>query len=388
MIDPFFYTKVLKFQCINCRKIITMNDLNAVLQEEVDNIEDILDETFMEHIDIETPASSYWWGDFGGRGVGAKIIDYPFKSSICDCENNHTFKLWVNFTATVPDWHEGKRTCYLEEIEDILPLNSTRMVLTSDFLLLKGEEILEIIHFLFFRWAALLYRIEILCPYIYIDTCWKPLLKVVSELKSNHYKVFPISIYTRKMQKFGRITLEQQINKWINDENLEGCFNIDYEFEDPPCYEDPFYPCIHNFGKFITSNVFYTNDKFHAKYYAGYSASGPCEIVLTSFNLISSELAQKESFKLVNEPSLNLDTIRPNLNWKKFVLKEELLRKDGVDYFIKSNKVKQYINAQGYKVSSNLINSIELNMKIKNLLDKAIYRAEKNGRQTVKSFDI
>ncbi len=262
------------------------------------------------------------------------------------------------------------------------------MILTSDFLLLKGEEILNVIHFLFLRWAALLYKIEIFCPYIYSDTCWKPLLKIISNIKSNHYKVFPISIYTRKLQEFRRLTLEQQINKWINDENLTGCFNVDYEFENPPCYDDPFYPCIHNFGKFITSNVYFTNINFHEKYYAAYSDSGHCEIVLTSFNLISSELDQYETFQVVNNHGLNLGTIRPNLDWKRFILKEELLRKEGVDYFSNEKKVRKYINAKGCRVSSDLINGAELNMIIKKILNKPITKAKKNGRIIVKSFDI
>lgn len=388
MVDPFFYDKVLKFQCRQCRNLITLNDLNGILWDEKNYIESLLDESFTTHIDIETPASSLWWGDFGGSGGGAQIIEYTLRSTICNCEINHTFKLFIDFSAIIPDWNEGKRTCYLEEIEEILALNSETMILTSDFLLLKGEEILNVIHFLFLRWAALLYKIEIFCPYIYTDTCWKPLLKIISNLKSNHYEVFPISIYTRKLQEFRRLTLEQQINKWINDENLTGCFNVDYEFEDPPCYDDPFYPCIHNFGKFITSNVYSTNINFHAKYYAAYSDSGRCEIVLTSFNLISSELDQYETFKVENIHGLNLDTIRPKLGWKKFILKEELLRKEGVDYFSDERKVKKYINAKGCRVSSDLINGVKLNVIIRKMLDKAITRAKKNGRITVKSFDI
>lgn len=388
MVDYYFYSKVLKFQCNQCGDSISLSNLHGIVWNEVNYIEPIVDASFSTHTDIETPASELWWGDFGGSGIGTQIIDYTLNSTICKCGTNHAFKLYISFIAEIPDWNNGKRTCYLEQIEEILALSSETMTFMSDFLILKGEEILNIIHFLFKRWAALLYNIEIFCPYISIKTCWNPLLEIASALSSNYYKIAPISIYTRKMQEFRKLTNEQQIKRWINDENLNGCFNIDYEFEDPPCYEDPFYPCIHNFGKYITSNIYYTRINFHAKYYLGYSDKRHSEVVLTSFNLIPYELKQYETFKLINIHDLDINLIRPNLNWKKFILNEELLRQDAVDYFFYEKKVKKYIEASDCKSSSNLINGLKLNLIIKQILDKAIIRAKRNGRKIVKAYDI
>ncbi len=386
MVDIFFYSTVLKFQCKLCRESIILSDLHGILWEEVDYINTIVDDSFLTHIDIETPASALWWGDFGRGGAGAVCINYTLRATICKCETNHTFKLYINFLAEIPDWDKGKRTTYLEVIEDILALGSDTMTFTSDFLILKGEEILNIIHFLFRRWAALGYRMEIFCPYISIETCWNPLLQIASEFTSAHHKIAPISIYTRKLQEFRKFNLEQQIARWINDEKLTGC-NINYEIEEPPCDDDPFHPCIHNFGKFVTSEVYYTKINFHAKYYAGYT-KGHSEIAHTSFNLIHYELNQYETFKLTTMLGLDLNSIRPNLEWERFVLNEEILRTEAVEYYFDDKKVKAYFKSKDCRVSSNLIQGSKLNLIIERILDKAVYRAKENDRETVESIDI
>ncbi len=285
-----------------------------------------MDESFSTHIDIETPASSLEWADFMS-GFGGIYINYEFHDSLCDCGINHKFKIYVEFTARTPNWKNGKYTCYLEQVEDIMPLASETMDIASDFLILRGDEILNIILFLFERWTALRYQIEIFCPYLTIGTCWNPLLETVAKFSSKYYDVNPIHIYTRKMQNFGRRTIAQQVTQWINQERRRTrCYDLILD-DFPQCEENPFFRCIHNFGREITSNIYHTATPFHGKYYAGIdSKNRNAEIVSTSFNLVPFELKQYETFKLLKVNEVDFNTIRPNLNWEQVILNDDLFK--------------------------------------------------------------
>lgn len=387
MVDRYFYSKVLKFQCNNCRGSITLFDLDQKLWDEESYISEIVDNSFTNHVEIETPASAYDWGDFGGGG-GAQYIKYELRDTICDCETNHNIRLYVSFLASTPDWKEGKRTSYLEEIEEFLPLTSDSMTFTSDFLILKGEEILNIIHFLFERWVALGYQIEIFCPYITIETCWRPLLKVISKFHSQYHDVAPINIYTRNLQDFRKRTIKQQITHWINKEKKNSpCFNVK-EDDFVACYEEPFYKCIHNYGRFLTSNVYSTVVDFHGKYYAGSPINGYSEIALTSFNLTPFQLDQYETFKILNLHGHELSSIRPNLDWEKFVLDDELLRRKVTERFCFNTRVKKYIRSKECGLSRYTLEGDKLNYIVMDIIDKAIARARANGRETVQVRDL
>lgn len=259
------------------------------------------------------------------EGFGGVYIDYEFQEPFCECGINHNFRLYVEFVARTPEWRDGKYTCYLEQLEDFLPLTSDTMTFTSDFLMLKGEEILNIIHFLFERWAALGYQMEIFCPYLTIETCWNPLLDTVVKFTSQYHNVAPIHVFTREMQEFGDRTITEQVIAWINQEKQRTrCDDLTYD-DFPQCDEEPFYKCIHNFGKLITSNIYFTNTAFHGKYYGGIdSENRTAEIASTSFNLVPFELHQYETFKLLKVRDIDFNSIRPNLNWVQVTLSDDL----------------------------------------------------------------
>jgi len=389
MVDKFSYEKILYFKCKNCGQKISLYDLKLKLWNDVDKISEFVDDSFHTFYEVSTPSSELYYGDFTG-GAASQTIDFKLSDSICGCDEDHNIRLYVSFIADTPDLRKGKSTTYVEEILEFIPLTSDTLDFTSDFLILKGKNILKIIHYLFERWIALGYQVEIFCPYITIKTCWEPLLKIVSNINSEFHEVAPISIFTRNLQDFRKRTLEQQILFWINKENLRThCFQVDYEFDEaPPCYEDPYYNCIHNFGTFITSNIYTTNLDFHGKYYLGVSKDNNCEIVNTSFNLVPTELDQFETFKLLNIKNFNINNIRPELNWTKFQLDETVLRKTPVHGFIRKNRIKRYIKSKNSIISDDIFNNNKLNSIIQEMLDYAIERAKSNKRKTVKFYDI
>lgn len=59
----------------------------------------------------------------------------------------------------------------------------------------------------------------------------------------------------------------------------------------------------------------------------------------------------------------------------------------GESLFVKS-KVKEYIRSKGVNTSGNLIDGPALNDAIMDILDKALSRAKKNARKSVKSKDL
>jgi hypothetical protein len=54
--------------------------------------------------------------------------------------------------------------------------------------------------------------------------------------------------------------------------------------------------------------------------------------------------------------------------------------------FVVASKVKSYVRAKGYNVSSELV--AELSNRAQDLLDRAADRCKKNGRRTVRKFDV
>jgi hypothetical protein len=54
--------------------------------------------------------------------------------------------------------------------------------------------------------------------------------------------------------------------------------------------------------------------------------------------------------------------------------------------FVVASKVKIYVRAKGFNVSSELV--AELSRRAQELLDRAARRCEGNGRRTVRTFDI
>jgi hypothetical protein len=54
--------------------------------------------------------------------------------------------------------------------------------------------------------------------------------------------------------------------------------------------------------------------------------------------------------------------------------------------FVVASKVKSYVREKGYNVSSELVT--ELSNRAQEILDGAARRCEKNGRRTVRKFDV
>ena len=160
-----------------------------------------------------------------------------------------------------------------------------------------------------------------------------------------------------------------------------------YEDENPPCYEDPFYGCIHRNGEFITSNVFSTKTNFHGKYYSG-SLQDHTEMVMTSFNMLTSEYNQYETFKFINLINVDFNTIRPDLNWQQFILNKDILKRECIEDFLVEKKIKSYFKSKGFRISRDLLPNDIINEKIQIILNKAIERAKRNNRNIVRPEDL
>ncbi len=380
---------ILYYKCVKCRDKISLTQINNILWDNISEIERIVDDSFSTFYDVSTPSADLYYGDFNSGGA-AQIVNYTLPNSICSCQTPHSIALNVFFLATTPDLRNGRYTTYLESIDDIIPLNSRTLVFSIDFALLQGAEILKIIYYLFERWVILGFNIEIFCPYLSIDVCWDPLLEILSTFKASYENVEAISIYTRYRQEWNKLSIQQQIKKWINKVNLDTqCFkSYDEGYDDlAPCEEDPYYPCAHNFGRLLTSSIYTTKTRFHGKYYLGYKDNN-AEILITSFNLISAEINQFETMKLDTNTNFNINTTRPNLNWLKYQIDSSLIYNPPVHDFINPIKIKKYIKSKGLRISTELLYGSALNCKIQDLINKAIERTIKNKRRDVQSYDI
>lgn len=65
-----------------------------------------------------------------------------------------------------------------------------------------------------------------------------------------------------------------------------------------------------------------------------------------------------------------------------------MAKKPGSEPLFVKSKVREFIKARECNTSSGVLDGDDLNNIIKNLLDKAINRAKKNNRKTVKSRDF
>ncbi|TXT65998.1 MAG: Small GTP-binding domain protein [Promethearchaeota archaeon] len=72
---------------------------------------------------------------------------------------------------------------------------------------------------------------------------------------------------------------------------------------------------------------------------------------------------------------------------KKTILSDEEDSNISDTYLIR-NRIRDYIKSKGFRISSELLDGKTLDTQILAILDKAIWRAKKNGRITVKSRDI
>jgi len=66
---------------------------------------------------------------------------------------------------------------------------------------------------------------------------------------------------------------------------------------------------------------------------------------------------------------------------------EASLKTNQLDFGVKS-RIKDYISSKGLRSSKNIFNSSIINERIREILDNAMMRANKNGRKTVKERDL
>lgn len=65
-----------------------------------------------------------------------------------------------------------------------------------------------------------------------------------------------------------------------------------------------------------------------------------------------------------------------------------MAKKDGIDPLFVKSKVREFIKGKGCNTSSGVLDGDTLNGIISGLLDKAVARAQGNGRKTVKARDM
>ena len=302
------------FRCLNCNMRIYRNQMYELLWDEEEEILEVAEEKNLEFWEIMSPSAS----DGMFKGFGGNIIDYYFSKKICECKKNHNLKIYVEFFYHTPYWHKEKYHYYIEQIEEFIPLESNTLKLESDLLIIKGKEVLDLIHWFIERWVALEYDIDIISPFLDSKACWDPLYNTILKFRNRTHNLKPFSIYTRKTHGFFKYqkSIQKQIDNWLVKEfNNSPCNPID-DFSDLYCSNNLDFPCIHNYAKFALENINYTTKRFHAKYYSGKRDSSNIEVIVSSFNLIKSELNQFETFFLTNNITNSDRFINSNL-WKK-----------------------------------------------------------------------
>ncbi|MGC9778085.1 MAG: hypothetical protein HZR80_02465 [Candidatus Heimdallarchaeota archaeon] len=252
------------------------------------------------------------------QNEGGNIVNFQITEPICKCTEQHYIIIYVKVIFDEFIDEHCKYEYFIREILDFIPLTSKTLSLRSGLILLKGKEILELLHWFFERWAIMRCTIEIVSPFIDIEAYWKPLYQTVMKFRKLLHEIKPFIIYTRKTSGFFKKqkTAIERLNDWLQKESKNNTCSPFDEFNESLCHSDLTYPCTHSFAKYITQNVYYLKTRFHAKYYMGSTKSGFCEAILTSFNLIKSELNQYESFILTNNIG-DIQGFKDNIKWKK-----------------------------------------------------------------------
>ncbi|MHA1293375.1 MAG: hypothetical protein ACTSQJ_11990 [Promethearchaeota archaeon] len=65
-----------------------------------------------------------------------------------------------------------------------------------------------------------------------------------------------------------------------------------------------------------------------------------------------------------------------------------MAKKDKTEPLFVKSKIREYIKSKGCNTSSGILDGEALNGIIANILDKAVARAQANGRKTVKARDL
>lgn len=73
---------------------------------------------------------------------------------------------------------------------------------------------------------------------------------------------------------------------------------------------------------------------------------------------------------------------------EEYTMAKKAANKEEVDTLIVKSKVREYIKSKGCNTAGDLVDGNALNDAIKEIIDKAVARAQANGRKTVQAKDI
>lgn len=296
----------LFMECKKCKERLTINELLEILYDDYEDIRDIAEENKYSAWEVSAPTANMH------SGKGGDTINYSIN---CECSTKHNLDIYVEFTFHVDDIFSVSQPYYIDTVDRIIPLKSNSLRLLSSNYLLEGRVILNLLHWLFVRWAAMDYAIEIVSPFVDNQACWDKLFDIAVTFSNRVHSRYPITVFSRYSQRKGvkYTNMKVLLKEWLKEKENEADCYVD-SYDEGPCFEDLNYPCIHNLGSSIIDNVSITRRRFHAKYYKGTSIDGHNEIVFSSFNLIRSELNQLETFCMLNDIS---SSIKNRLTWER-----------------------------------------------------------------------
>ena len=287
------------FNC-SCGHKLYVDEVSLLLSEEYeDELRDAADNNFNSVM------------DYGIKNPNFNIAELVVSVDVCcpQCEAEFTTTVLVEFDY----YHEeDKMTTYVDTVRDFVLIDISEKELLCEEGLKKGKDILQTIRWLIFRWSITSEKVYIVSPFIdksnwlFIEGLHSSVLDQIN-VKGRIEKVITRQTQLEKGRYFNmKKHLANEVR--IREEKCEE----QYKLTGIDC-ANPDSKCGHYALKSIFNKVSFEKKRFHAKLYAGLMHDFS-EVIITSFNLLTSELEQEESFSLIKMDSQVLVNQVNNIN--------------------------------------------------------------------------
>lgn len=299
--DYLFEGKNLAFFKCKCGNKIFVDDLYNEFEDPKYQsiIEEKVDDSFNSLLDdgLKDP----------DKNIAETFISVNYLCS--ECGNNLKIELLCEFEFS----HEDEKvTTYLAEIKHYFIVDSNNSEIGTLDGIFFGKDILSTIRWFIFRWSIISNKIYIVSPFLDLENI-NFLISLQENIGDSIRSKCEISnIISRKVMNNGKyFNLETNLKEKLNSLKKEYCLDDVYSY----CYDcDNYTFCERRrLGTFFSKMKFVEfKNNFHAKLYGGI-INDDCETIITSFNLLSSELKQKESFTLIHMNSSEVESQISNL---------------------------------------------------------------------------
>jgi hypothetical protein len=370
--DYFFY------ECIFCGCSITIEDLNLYYLKIKNSLLEEFTKIYSDPYEIASPTfnpllnSSLEEEPLHSPGGGIINTDISKIFLRKGCKHNHQLKIFLRIVISFDQYS------LMENF--FLPMSSETLWMKTNPMILHGSEITELLSYLFKRWSRLQNsEIIIFSPFV-DEILLDNLFEIIKDsLMFGLQAKIKISIYTRKIQKFGRATLRKMILEWFQKKMQKETSHYGQYNE---LWIKHNYLILQTFSLF---KFYYTPNNFHLKMYFCKDFN---ELCFSSFNFVSHELHQLESFIVAPYSEMSLSKLI-NLKWylidiKKILentLKINILEKSAFQYSL------EYRMASEKKRHDMLIKEIELNEQLISSMKKFTETIEKMSKNIQNSRD-